>query len=103
MCIILIIESKHRESFNMTNANFKTYTQTMIELELLALSTIENAFNVNNQFYESILESALENLNNDNAVEAAYEMFDGTGADIMSVAHYLSTFYTPEISEAWSN
>ncbi len=87
----------------MNITNFKTQTQTLIEIELAAWSSGEKTFNVGNQFDESILESAFENTNIDNAIKAAFEMFSDSNADIMSVAHYLSTFHTPEISDAWIN
>lgn len=103
VCIILIIESKHRESNNMNNTNFKTQTQTLIQIELDAWSTGEKTFNMSNQFDESILESALENTDNESAMSEAFEMYSNGNYCTMTIAHFLSAFEAPEIAGAWIN
>jgi len=81
--------------------NFKTVIQTKIEIELEAWKNGEKKFNVNNQFDESVLESALENINNDDVLKETYKMYNGLNVPVMDIAHFLSAFEAPEISSAW--
>ena len=83
--------------------NFKTVIETKIEIELAAWENGEKNFNVSNQFDESVLESALENINNDAVMAETYKMYNGLNVPIMDIAHFLSAFKAPEIAGAWIN
>ena len=83
--------------------NFKTVVETLIEIELAAWTNGDKKFNVSNQFDESILESALEAVNNEKVVAECYKIYNGLNVPTMDIAHFLSTFNAPEISGAWIN
>lgn len=85
----------------MSITNFKLQTELLIELELESWANGEKSFNMGNQLDESILESAMENI--DNMPNNKWEWFMNASCSLMTIAHELSKFETPEISEAWYN
>ncbi len=82
---------------NLTN--YKITAQIMIELELEAWKKGDKKWTVSNQFDESVLESALENI--DKGIEDAFKYFNGRTLPIMALAHRLADFEAPEIDSAW--
>lgn len=86
--------------------NFKTYVETSLKDELKAYQTGEKRVGFSNQFDRTVLESALENLN-DESVEKLYNELNVEQYGYvdrfspMDFAYRLSTFQPPEIGREW--
>lgn len=85
----------------MTIDNFKKETASKIEAEIKAWKNGDKNWNVNNQFDETTLESALEALNDVSAARA-FRIYGNGNYRIMDIAFFLSTFEAPELDAAWT-
>lgn len=87
----------------MTHTNLKTSIQIKMEIELEAWRNGEKQWNVSNQFSESVLESALENFHN---IDALIEQWEKQGTNLQAVsvmdwAYALSEFQPSDLDSAW--
>lgn len=83
--------------------NLKTRIQILLEIRLEEMQSGAVRLNVSNQFDETVIESALANFDN---FEALAEVLDTANLDAitpMSWAHNLSAFQPAELSAAWIN
>ena len=83
----------------MNVANFKAQTAANLQTEIARWEAGEKQWNVSNQFDESVLESALENL--DKMSDDQWEWWANTNAPIMALAHALSAFEVDSLDSAW--
>lgn len=93
-------QAQTAQAFSATN--FKLYLNVQLQCELDAWQAGERAWNVSNQFDESVLESALENL--DTAFDASIADLNPQqchNLSVMAWAHRLSNFTPPELDRAW--
>lgn len=81
----------------MSITNFKTATLIKLEAELEAWKKGEKAWTVSNQFDESVIESALQNI--DKLTEIDWQEWMTSNADLMTLATAISEFEAPELSE----
>jgi len=61
----------------------------------------EIQWNVSNQFDETVLESALENLNNKTITILNTVFSEPEHIHVMDLAHFLSSFEASELDSAW--
>jgi len=83
----------------MNATNYKVQAETMMQIELEAWANGEKTWTVSNQFDESVLESAIANMDRMN--DAQWAWWANSDANIMSLAHELSQFDAPEIDAVW--
>lgn len=83
---------------------FKSQALQALADKLTAWSKGEIQFGVSNQFDETILESAFDNLSyNEAAGFEAYAKFNAeVPANIMNLAHMVSTFEVEPLADAWT-
>jgi len=89
----------------MNYDTFRVKINDLLQAELDKYVAGEIQWNVSNQFNETILESALKNLNNgDNiALTECYVVFNAElPLDIMSLAHTASTFEVEPLAAGWT-
>jgi len=83
---------------------FLTRVKQLIADEITAWSKGEIQWNVSNQFDETILESAFDNLSYN--VEAQYKCYARFNAslpnNIIDIAHMASTFEVEPLADAWT-
>lgn len=79
----------------MSLVNVKTVVQVMLEIELEAIENGVRKLGFGNQFDETVIESAIENLKDyDLTVEDAIMI--SNEKNIMCIAHNFSTFEYPD-------
>ncbi len=82
-----------------------TFTQDQLkaslESRIEAWNNGDIRWNVSNQFEETVLESALEQVNEE-TLSKVNEIYNDQ-ASIVDIAHFLSSFEAPEIDSAWIN
>ena len=79
---------------------YKETVEASIKTELEKWKSNNVKWTVSNQFDETILESALENIN-PRSIGKAFDHFEGHTQSAMTVAHFMSSFEAPEISSSW--
>lgn len=77
-----------------------TSLTNLLTLEKEKYTSGEIAWNVGNQFNETIIESAIENINEDTLAKYL-KNFKNSVVTPMTIAHYFSTFDIEEPSRAW--
>jgi hypothetical protein len=85
----------------MENAELKAVVKAKLEAELAAWRNGAKKWNVSNQFDESVLESALENIDNYDFSTPVNKGFAVENIDGMNWAFMISKFEAPEIDRAW--
>lgn len=80
---------------------FREQARKLFEIEIACWESGTNHWDVNNQFDEDILRSALGQLDNMEAFSDAVIFFQYTQPTTMDLANYLSTFNAVEINRAW--
>ena len=75
----------------------------MLESELIEWRTGNRKWNVHNQFNETILESALENLTQESLARAndIFKWAVEESVSTMDLANAIADFKAPEIDRAW--
>jgi hypothetical protein len=87
----------------MNVTNFKTQTEIKMQIELDAWKAGEKKWGMASQFDESILESAMKNIDMMADEQWEWWMNAQAGQNVMAIAHALSQFEAPEIDGAWVN
>lgn len=85
----------------MTIKEFTSKAKAILTTELDAWKNGDKTWNVNNQFNESILESALESLNDISAARA-FRLYGNGNYGVMDIANFIATFAAPELESAWT-
>ena len=86
----------------MDVTNFRKRSVKLMEVELQEWKAGDKNWNVNNQFNETVLESALESITDENA-EKAFAIFGDKKVHAMDLAHFFSAFEAPEMDRAWTD
>ncbi len=79
--------------------------QTSLKARIEAWQNGEIQWKVHNQFEETTLESALEQLNEETLAKLNenYADADESFVTTLDIAHFLSSFEEPELDSAWIN
>lgn len=81
--------------------NFKTKIETLMEIEMGEIQEGNRPFSMGSQFNETILESAIANLKNDQRLAECFSIYGAKPVTAMQAAHFLSTWQPDELSSAW--
>lgn len=88
---------------NTQQQQFQKTVRAMLLSELHKWERGEKKWKVSNQFNEEILKSAIQELKKPKTVRDAMVFFKHTEPTVMDMAHHLTTFNTPYVSDSWSN